>query len=84
MEKIENSYNELITLGAKPEEARSILPNSLKTEIVVTMNMRELRHFLRLRTSSKAHPQMREVAIMLLKYVKETLPTLFDDISYEY
>lgn len=83
MEKIENSYNELITLGAKPEEARSILPNSLKTEIVVTMNMRELRHFLRLRTSSKAHPQMREVAIMLLKYVKETLPTLFDDISYE-
>lgn len=83
MEKIENSYNELITLGAKPEEARSILPNSLKTEIVVTMNMRELRHFLRLRTSKKAHPQMREVASMLLKYVKETLPVLFDDIGEE-
>lgn len=83
MEKIENSYNELITLGAKPEEARSILPNSLKTEIVVTMNMRELRHFLRLRTSKKAHPQMREVASMLLKYVKEALPVLFDDIGEE-
>lgn len=83
MQKIENSYNDLITLGAKPEEARSILPNSLKTEIVVTMNMRELRYFLRIRTSKKAHPQMREVAIMLLKYVKEKLPVLFDDISEE-
>lgn len=81
MKKIEDSYNELISLGAKPEEARSILPNSLKTEIVVTMNIRELRYFLKLRTSKNAHPQMREVANKLLKYVKETLPVFFEDIG---
>ena len=84
MEKVECSYNELMSMGAKPEEGRSILPNSLKTEIVVTMNLRELRHFLRLRTSPKAHPQMREVANMLLRYVKETLPVFFEDIGNEY
>lgn len=84
MEKVECSYNELMSMGAKSEEARSILPNSLKTEIVVTMNLRELRYFLRLRTSPKAHPQMREVANMLLKYVKETLPVFFEDIGNEY
>ena len=83
MEKVEDSYNQLISMGAKPEEARSILPNSLKTEIVVTMNIRELRHFLRLRTSKRAHPQMREVANMLLKYVQDTLPVLFEDIVDE-
>lgn len=83
MQSVENNYNKLIELGAKPEEARSILPNSLKTEIVVTMNIRELRHFLKLRTSKKAHPQMREVAKMLLNYVQERLPALFEDIYEE-
>lgn len=48
MKTIEESYNQLIELGAKPEEARSILPNSLKTEIVVTINLREWRHFFKL------------------------------------
>lgn len=81
MENIERQYIKLIENGAKPEEARSILPNSLKTEIVVTMNIRELRHFLRLRTSEKAHPQMREVANKLLRYVHNTLPVLFEDIE---
>ena len=81
MQIIEDSYNKLISLGAKPEEARSILPNSLKTEIVVTMNMREMRHFLKLRTSPKAHPQMRQVACMLLKELKEKLPVIFEDIE---
>lgn len=81
MENIEKQYIRLIENGAKPEEARSILPNSLKTEIVVTMNIRELRHFLRLRTSEKAHPQMREVANMLLRYVYNTIPVLFEDIE---
>lgn len=83
MKKIEDSYNSLISLGAKPEEARSILPNSLKTEIVVTMNMREMRHFLKLRTSQRAHPQMREVACMLLDLLKNKLPVLFEDISVD-
>lgn len=81
MKTIEDAYNKLIDSGAKPEEARSILPNSLKTEIVVTMNLREWRHFFKLRTASAAHPQMREVAIPLLKAMKEKVPVVFDDIK---
>lgn len=77
---IEKAYISLIEAGAKPEEARSILPNSLKTEIVVTMNLREWRHFFKLRTSKRAHPQMREVAVPLLKEFQKTIPVLFDDI----
>jgi len=67
--------------GAVAQEARSVLPNSLKTEIVVTMNLRELRHFFRLRTAKATHPQMREVAIMLLNELKGKLPVIFDDIE---
>jgi thymidylate synthase (FAD) len=80
MQIIEENYNKLVDVGAKPEEARSILPNSLKTEIVVTMNLREWRHFFKLRTSNRAHPQMREVAVPLLKHFKEILPVIFNDI----
>ncbi len=80
MEQIENAYNQLIKTGASPQEARSILPNSLKTEIVVTMNIREWRHFFKLRTSAAAHPQMREIANMLLAEFKKKIPILFDDI----
>lgn len=81
MQEIENNYNKLIKLGVKPEEARSILPNSLKTEIVVTMNLREWRHFFKLRTSKRAHPQMREVAIPILEEFKKLIPIIFDDIE---
>jgi len=80
MQVIEENYNELIDCGASPEEARSILPNSLKTEIVVTMNLREWRHFFKLRTSPRAHPQMREIAIPLLKHFQELIPVVFEDI----
>lgn len=65
MRLIEENDNELISLGAKPQEARDILPNSIKTEVIMTMNLREWRHFLKLRTSLAAHPQMREVALMI-------------------
>ncbi|MDD5022196.1 MAG: FAD-dependent thymidylate synthase [Endomicrobiaceae bacterium] len=77
----EKAYFELIENGATPQEARSVLPNSLKTEIIMTANMREWRHFLKLRTSTAAHPQMREVAIMLLNQFKSKIPVLFDDIE---
>lgn len=80
MENAERAYMELIKLGAKPEEARSVLPNSLKTEIVITMNLREWRHFFRLRTSKRAHSQMREIAIPLLNKFKKRIPIIFDDI----
>ncbi len=80
MDMIEKSYNKLIENGAKPEEARAILPNSLKTEIVVTMNLRAWRHFLKLRANKTAHPQIREVANMILDTFKEKLPTIFGDL----
>lgn len=82
MQNIEDSYNKMIEMGAKPQEARSILPNSLKTEIVVSMNLREWRHFFKLRTSIKAHPQMREVVCGLLDEFKKRIPVIFDDIMY--
>lgn len=81
MQKIEDAYNCLIELGAEPQQARSILPNSLKTEIVVTMNLREWRHFFKLRTAKRAHPQMREVACALLDEFKNRIPIIFDDIE---
>lgn len=83
MQTIEDAYNFLIKKGAKPQEARSLLPNSLKTEIIVTMNLREWRHFFKLRTSPKAHPQMREIACAILDELKKRVPIIFDDIYYE-
>lgn len=81
IQKIEEKYMQLIDMGAKPQEARSILPNSLKTEIVVTMNLREWRHFFKLRTSEAAHPQMREIAGMILEEFKNLIPIVFDDLT---
>lgn len=79
----EEAYFNLIYSGLTAQEARAVLPNSLKTEIVVTMNIREWRHFLRLRCAPAAHPQMREVATMLLHEARERIPVLFDDIHPE-
>ena len=81
IEQIESAYNKLVELGATTQEARSILPNSLKTEIVVTMNLREWRHFFTMRTSAAAHPQMREVSIPLLKEFQKQIPIIFDDFE---
>jgi len=80
MEDAERAYLRLIDLGEKPQIARSVLPNSLKTEIIVTANLREWRHIFKLRTSAKAHPQMREVMIPLLKEFQDKLGVLFNDI----
>ena len=80
MKQAEDNYIELINEGATPQEARSILPNSLKTEIVVTMNLREWRHFFKLRTAPDAHPQMIEIAKMILDLFKEKIPVIFDEI----
>lgn len=82
--EIEQLYRNLREAGWKPEQARSVLPNSLKTEIVMTANLREWRHFFRLRTSAAAHPQMREVATPLLLAMKERVPVLFDDLAGDF
>ncbi len=80
---LEKNYMAMLQCGCSAQEARSILPNSLKTEIAVTYNLREWRHFFRLRCDQAAHPQMRQVAIPLLRYFQEKLPVLFDDIEYD-
>ena len=77
---IEKRYLEMLENGATPQEARSILPNSLKTEIVMTMNLREWRHFFKLRCDKAAHPQMREVANMILISFHKIIPIVFDDL----
>ena len=81
MQCTEDAYIAMMANNIPPEQTRSILPNSLKTEIVVTMNMREWRHFLKLRTSPASHPQIREVAHEILREFKERIPVLFDDIE---
>ncbi|MCK9355532.1 MAG: FAD-dependent thymidylate synthase [Dehalococcoidia bacterium] len=77
----EQAYLELVQLGVPPELARGVLPQSLKAEIVVGANMREWRHIFKLRTSKRAHPQMREVMVPLLAEFKRRAPILFDDIE---
>lgn len=84
MRLTESHYFSLLQFGATPQEARSVLPNSLKTEVVMTANIREWRHFLKLRCSPAAHPQMREVALILLEKVHTLIPVCFDDIWSEY
>lgn len=81
MQQSEDSYMELLRLGASPQEARSVLPNSLKTEIIMTMNMREWRHFFRLRMAPNAHPQMQEVCRILLTEFLQKIPLLFDEFQ---
>ena len=77
MEMIENAYFNLLNQGATPQEARSVLPNSLKTEIVMTANPREWRLIFELRTSKAAHPQIREIMIPLQKQFQEKWPAIF-------
>jgi thymidylate synthase (FAD) len=79
----EDRYIRALSFGWSPQQARSVLPNSLKTEIVVTANFREWRHIFKLRTSKAAHPQMREIMIPLLKKCKELIPIIFDEIGEE-
>lgn len=81
LEHCEDAYLRLLSAGATPQEARSVLPNSLKTEIVMTCNLREWRHFFKMRTDRAAHPQMREITIPMLKEFKRLIPVVFDDIQ---
>jgi len=81
MSMAENAYFAMLDAGAKPEEARSVLPNSLKTEVIMTANLRELRHILQLRCSKRAHPQCRELMVPLLNELHSKIPVVFDDVA---
>lgn len=84
MESAESTYFGLLERGWNPQEARSVLPNSLKTEILMTMNLREWRHFFGLRCDTPAHPQMRELTLPLLKEMHELIPVVFDDLAEKF
>ncbi len=80
----EDAYFTILNSGLDPQEARDVLPLCTKTEIVMTANMREWRHFFQLRaagTTGKPHPQMVEVALPLLNECKAYMPELFGDIG---
>lgn len=78
----EKGYFDLLDSGRSPQEARSVLPNSLKTEVVMTANFREWRAFFKLRADKPAHPQMRQVVQPLLDKMIDLAPPVFDDLSY--
>jgi thymidylate synthase (FAD) len=84
MLQAEAAYLELLAGGAKPQEARAVLPNSLKTEIVMTANLREWRHVLGLRSSKAAHPQIRQIMLPLLADLAGRLPEFFADLAEKY
>lgn len=83
MADAESAYMDLLNMGATAQEARSVLPNSTKTEITITANYRGWRNFFKLRTAKAAHPQMQEVTRPLLNELKKKLPIIFDDIEVE-
>ena len=84
MEAAEKAYLRLIQLGASAQEARSVLPNSLKTEIVVTANIREWRHIFSLRCSKASHPQIRQSMLPVLAEFHSHLPVLFEDLYIKF
>lgn len=78
----EDAYMTMLSNDVKPEIARNVLPLSTATEIIMTANIREWRSVMKLRTSARAHPQMRSIMRKLLDDLKSKIPVLFDDITY--
>jgi thymidylate synthase (FAD) len=79
LERISEAYRQLLKMTVPKEDARFILPNAAKTNIIVTMNARELRHFFNLRCCARAQWEIREVATEMLKQAKKAAPALFED-----
>lgn len=80
----EDAYIKLLSEGNKPEIARGVLPNDLKTELIMTANLREWRHFFKMRCDYHAHPEMRRITCPLLKYLHALIPVVFDDLAEEF
>ena len=84
MKQAEDAYFKMLDFGLSPQQARAVLPNSLKTEVVMTANLREWRHFFKLRLDKKAHPQMREVAGLIYKKFCKAMPVFFNSLDVDY
>ncbi|OGW14542.1 MAG: thymidylate synthase, flavin-dependent [Nitrospinae bacterium RIFCSPLOWO2_12_FULL_45_22] len=83
MEEAKRSYSELQRLGIKNEDARFVLPNAVKSQIVVTANLREWHHIIELRSSPTAQWEIRKVVIEILKILKGHVPTIFEDFEID-
>lgn len=81
VENSEQVYRDLLSRGCAPQIARSVFPNALASRLIMTCNLRNWRHFLLMRSTKEAHPQMRQVTIPLLAEFKAKIPILFDDIE---
>lgn len=80
----EETYLRLLEDGELPQQARSVLPNSLKTEIVMTANLREWRHVFGLRCSRAAHQQIQQLMLPLLAELSQRVPVVFDDLAEKF
>ena len=83
MQKIEENYVKMKELGATTDMCRELLPHSIAAEYTMTANIREWKHVLSLRANDHVHPSIRQVMIPLLKYFKEQMPEIFDEIEYD-
>lgn len=83
-DEAEKNYIACMQLNMKPEQARAVLPMSVKTEVVMSANYREWRHFLKLRCAKAAHPDIRKLALELLCELQLRIPVVFDDIYEKY
>ena len=83
MADAENTYHDMLDWGAKPEQARSVLPNGVASTIAMTGNLRNWRHFFLMRTTKETHPDMKRITIPMLQKFKEVVPMLYDDIAPE-
>lgn len=83
-DEAEKNYIACVQLNMKPEQARAVLPMSVKTEVVMSANYREWRHFIKLRCAKTAHPDIRKLALELLCELQLRIPVVFDDIYEKY
>lgn len=81
MASAERYYLELLSMGVKPQDARSVLPTATKTEIVMTTNLREWRHMLSLRKHKAAHPDTRVVAQAIYDILHEQVPAFLHNFK---
>ena len=83
MQQIEKNYIKMKELGATTDMCRELLPHSIAAEYTMTANIREWKHIFSLRANSHVHPSIRQVMIPLLKYFKEQMPEIFDEVEYD-
>lgn len=81
LKSAEENYFKLIRMGQKPEEARAVLPNSTKTELIMTANLREWRHFIKVRTGRGAEYEIRFIAGKILEELYQLYPMVFEDLA---